>query len=434
MRASLSPVRLTVACWLALVAVMLARLSPAGAVTPVYFAQTGHALGAHFTLFWRQHGGVATFGYPLSEEFTDAGRTTQYFERAVLQWFPENAGTPYAVQGVQLGRELATGREGEPPFMPLPPQASSASVFYFAETGHTLRGAFAQTWLTGGGLPVFGFPLSEEFVEANAADGQPYLTQYFERVRLEYHPAAAGTPDAVTRGLLGWQRATAQGLFSTPVFAPQPAPPASARTIGRLDTQQPLIALTFDAGADRGFTPQILDILAANGITATFGITGVWAQANPDLVRRMGADGHQVINHTFDHRSFTGLSDGLGGLSPDAQIAELEQADAIITPLLGHSTRPWFRPPYGDYDAAALAQVAAAGYGYNVLWTIDTLGWKGLSASAIVDRVRQGAVPGAIVLMHVEAASRDAAALQPVIDGLRAHGYDFTTVAAMVAP
>ncbi|MGN6565701.1 MAG: polysaccharide deacetylase family protein [Thermomicrobiales bacterium] len=434
MRASLALLRFVAAGWLALAAVVLARPARAGAVTPVYFAQTGHALGAHFTLFWRQHGGVATFGYPLSEEFTETGRTTQYFERAVLQWFPENAGSPYAVQGVQLGRDLTAGRESEPPFAPLPSQASSPSIFYFAETGHTLRGAFAQTWLTGGGLAVFGFPLSEEFVEVNAADGQPYLTQYFERVRLEYHPEVVGTPDAVTRGLLGWQRATARELFGTPSFAPQPAPPASARTIGRLDTQQPLIALTFDAGADRGFTSQILDILAANGITATFGITGVWAQANPDLVRRIGAAGHQVINHTLDHRSFTGVSDGLGGLSPDARVAELEQADAIIAPLLGHTTRPWFRPPYGDYDAAALAQVAAAGYGYNVLWTIDTLGWQGASTSAIVDRVMQGAGPGAIVLMHVGAASRDTAALQPMIDDLRARGYGCTTVAAVVTP
>ncbi|MGN6755190.1 MAG: L,D-transpeptidase, partial [Thermomicrobiales bacterium] len=67
MRASLALLRFVAAGWLALAAVVLARPARAGAVTPVYFAQTGHALGAHFTLFWRQHGGVATFGYPLSE-------------------------------------------------------------------------------------------------------------------------------------------------------------------------------------------------------------------------------------------------------------------------------------------------------------------------------------------------------------------------------
>ena len=45
-----------------------------------------------------------------------------------------------------------------------------------------------------------------------------------------------------------------------------------------------------------------------SGIRATFGMTGKWAQANPDLVRRMAADGDQLMNHTWDHRSFTGLS------------------------------------------------------------------------------------------------------------------------------
>jgi peptidoglycan-N-acetylglucosamine deacetylase len=194
-----------------------------------------------------------------------------------------------------------------------------------------------------------------------------------------------------------------------------------------------VIALTFDAGADRGFAPQILDTLAANGISASFGLTGTWARENPDLVYRIGAEGHHVINHTLTHRSFTGRSDGLRGLTADERVAELEQADAIIAPLLGHSTRPWFRPPYGDYDDAALAQIAEAGYSYSAMWTIDTLGWNGLTAQAILDRTLAGAAPGAVVLMHVGAASRDATALQPLIDALRARGYHFATMAAIAA-
>lgn len=403
-----------------------------GAVTPLYYPQTGHSVGPHFTLAWRERGEVALLGYPISAEFDEEGRRTQYFERAVLQTFPEYTGTPYAVQGVQLGRELTAGREAEAPFRTL--SGPIGERVFFPETGHTLGGAFATYWQASGGLIGLGYPLSEEFVETNLADGRPYPTQYFERGRLEYHAEAAGTPGAVTLGLLGAQRAATRGLLGTAPFIATPAPPATAQTIARFTTDEPVMVLTFDAGADRGNTAQILDTLAAKNVKATFGITGLWARDNPDLVWRIGAEGHHVINHTFDHRSFTGVTDRRGGLDADARIAELEQADAIVAPLLGYSLRPWFRPPYGEYDAATLEQIAAAGYRYNLMWTIDTLGWNGASTQTILARTFAGAAPGAIVLLHVGADSRDAEALGPLIDGLRARGYRFATAAELVAP
>ncbi len=58
---------------------------------------------------------------------------------------------------------------------------------HFRETGHNLGGRFRQFWQQNGGLAIFGYPISEEFTET-LEDGNPYLVQYFERVRLEYHP------------------------------------------------------------------------------------------------------------------------------------------------------------------------------------------------------------------------------------------------------
>ncbi len=432
MRAVSPPRRLGAA--LLVVATLLALVPPAraGAVAPLYYPQTGHTVGQNFTLAWRERGGVAILGYPLSEEFEEGGHQTQYFERAVLQTFPEYVGTPYYVQGLQLGRELTVGREAEAPFRAL--AAPAADRAFFPETGHTLGGAFRDYWTASGGLPVLGYPLSEEFVETNPADGRPYPTQYFERGRLEYHADAAGTPGAVTIGLLGAQRAATRGLLGSAPFVTTPAPPVAAQTIARFATSEPIMVLTLDAGADRGNAAQILDILTAKNVKASFGMTGLWARDNPDLVRQIAAEGHHVINHTLDHRSFTGLSDGRGGLNADARIAELEQADAIFAPLLGFSARPWFRPPYGEYDAATAGQLAAAGYRYNLLWTIDTQGWNGASTQAILDRTFAGAAPGAIVLMHVGSGSRDAEALGPMIDGLRARGYRFATAAELVTP
>jgi peptidoglycan/xylan/chitin deacetylase (PgdA/CDA1 family) len=202
----------------------------------------------------------------------------------------------------------------------------------------------------------------------------------------------------------------------------QPAiPTSSARNGGA-------VALTFDAGADRGYAEDILDRLAEDHVVAGFGITGTWARANPDLVRRMAADGHLVFNHTLDHRSFTGLSDSLGGLSAAARRAELDEADAIIAPLIGHSTRPFYRLPYGDDDQHVASDVASDGYSRKVGWTVDSLGWRGLLAQDILARCLKLAAPGAVYVLHVGRASQDGPALQQIIAGLRERGYAFDRV------
>ena len=75
----------------------------------VLFPQTQHRVGGAFLTYWQQHGGLAQQGYPISEEFTEVSPLNgqsyrvQYFERAVFEWHPENAGTPYQVLLSQLG-------------------------------------------------------------------------------------------------------------------------------------------------------------------------------------------------------------------------------------------------------------------------------------------------------------------------------------------
>jgi peptidoglycan/xylan/chitin deacetylase (PgdA/CDA1 family) len=188
------------------------------------------------------------------------------------------------------------------------------------------------------------------------------------------------------------------------------------------------VVLTFDAGADRGYAEDILDTLADEHVVGSFGITGNWAKANPDLVHRMASDGHLVFNHTLDHRSFTGVSDSLGGLSAARRRAELDEADAIISPLIGHSTRPFYRLPYGDDDAHVAADVASDGYTHKIGWTVDTLGWRGLQSTDILARCVKLAAPGAVYVMHVGRESQDAIALPQVIHELRDRGFTFARV------
>ena len=203
-------------------------------------------------------------------------------------------------------------------------------------------------------------------------------------------------------------------------------------TIQTAATTDKIVALTFDAGADRGFAEQILDTLKATGVVATFGMTGHWAQENPDLVQRMVDEGHMLMNHTMTHRSWTGFSTGAEPLSSAERASELKQTEDIVRGITGVKLQPYFRPPYGDYDDSVVTDLKADGYSVMVMWTVDSLGWAGRNVDQIVERVVNGAVPGAILLFHVGAASQDAAALPTIINALRAAGYQFVTIQHMV--
>jgi peptidoglycan/xylan/chitin deacetylase (PgdA/CDA1 family) len=202
----------------------------------------------------------------------------------------------------------------------------------------------------------------------------------------------------------------------------------SVSTIRQMDTTEMVVALTFDAGSDRGYAEQILNTLASKGVKADFGMTGVWAEKNPDLVKRMVSDGHHLMNHSWNHPSFTGRSTGTAPLTSAQRADQLKRTEDLIRQQTGVELKPYFRPPYGDYDDSVLRDLAANGYRYNVMWTIDTLGWDGLKAAQINERVFNNVKPGAIILMHVGAAAEDAKALPSMIDGLRSRGYRFATV------
>jgi peptidoglycan/xylan/chitin deacetylase (PgdA/CDA1 family) len=192
------------------------------------------------------------------------------------------------------------------------------------------------------------------------------------------------------------------------------------------------VSLTFDAGADRGYAELILDILRENKVQASFGMTGLWAQQNPDLIQRMVDEGHELINHTWRHGSFTGFSTNSRPLTVDVRAAELERTEELIRGLTGTSTRPLFRPPYGDLNEGVLKDVADQGYDFTIMWTVDSLGWNRLPAARIIDRCLSRAEAGAIYIFHVGAESEDALALGPIIEGLRERGLGMVKISEMM--
>jgi peptidoglycan/xylan/chitin deacetylase (PgdA/CDA1 family) len=217
---------------------------------------------------------------------------------------------------------------------------------------------------------------------------------------------------------------------------PPPDPGTGLSTIveggtnGRLE-----VALTFDAGADTGYAAEILDLLRDEGIKATFGMTGVWAQANPDLVQRMVAEGHQLINHTWDHSSLTGANTQMPPMTPEQVTQQLGDTEAVVRDLTGYEMRPYFRPPYGDYDEASLGYLYDNGYSETIWWTCDTRGWAGWGAQQIIDYCTTNIAEDEILLLHVGAAAvGDFEALPGLIQFFRDDGYSFVTIEQMLQP
>lgn len=173
----------------------------------LYFPETGHSLSSGFLYYWRNNGGLSMFGYPRTEEFTEGGYTVQYFERARFEYHPEFKGTEYEVEMGLLGSQVVQGRSFDTSL----PFDSNAGRRYFPETQHSLSYGFKYYWDNNGGLPIFGYPISEEISEVNPEDGHIYTVQYFERARFEYHPEFKGTPYEVELGLLGNQTMRAKG-------------------------------------------------------------------------------------------------------------------------------------------------------------------------------------------------------------------------------
>ena len=193
-------------------------------------------------------------------------------------------------------------------------------------------------------------------------------------------------------------------LTSSSCDTPPDVQPVSAAEIDIGDTSRPLIALTFDAGGPSAPTARILDTLAKHQAHSTFFITGEWANQNPDLVRRIHSDGHEIGNHTMHHPDLQALSD-------QGVCTELSQAEDVISSLTGTTTRPYYRPPYGGRDNRIRALAAQIGY-RSVYWTIDTLDWQTTATpDSITKTVMAHIGNGVIILMHagsqVESATLD---------------------------
>lgn len=134
-----------------------------------------------------------------------------------------------------------------------------------------------------------------------------------------------------------------------------------------------------------------------------------------------------IGNHSYTHPYFTDLTS-------KQMKSELSKTETTIKKITGQTTKPYFRPPYGDFNSSVLETLGAIGYTKTIYWTIDTLDWEGLSAKAITKKVLNKACPGAIVLMHAGGGAKyTPAALPKIIKSLKEKGYQFVTIPELLS-
>lgn len=209
----------------------------AAAAEDRYFPETGFWVPADFAEFWETHGGLMTFGYPITRVFYQDSLYTQYFERAIFERHEDKEGTPYVVLLARIGANTTVERMmHDPAFQGVAEDEElvGAGALYFHATNHHISPTFAEYWEDNGGIAAFGYPLSEPLVE----DGRP--VQYFERARFEWHEELAGTPFEVLLGHLGREALAARDV---PALTTEPQEPTvwdrDAPAIGPLPAGQP---------------------------------------------------------------------------------------------------------------------------------------------------------------------------------------------------
>ena len=181
------------------------------------------------------------------------------------------------------------------------------------------------------------------------------------------------------------------------------------------------VALTFDDGPSKIYTPKILKILEKNHIKATFFVVGENAKARPQLLKKEIADGDVVGNHSFSHQQ-------ISRLHGDKLYDEVMKPENIIAKIIGQKPT-LFRFPYGDENKRVIKFVEAQGL-TPVNWGNCPKDYTRPGANVIADRVIKNARSGQVILLHDGPARRQQTvdALPKIIKGVRQKGLGFSVL------
>lgn len=189
-----------------------------------------------------------------------------------------------------------------------------------------------------------------------------------------------------------------------------------------VETEEKVVALTFDAawGADK--TRGIIELLEKYDADGTFFLVGFWIDKYPEETKLIAEKGLEIGNHSNNHLHMSKLQN-------DEIKKEIESVNIRLQELTG-KTPKYFRPPFGEYDNKLLENVAALDM-VGVQWSVDSLDWKGLSGEEIAKRVLSRVHNGAIILFHNNS-DHVLDALPIILPKLKADGYKCVSVDELV--
>ncbi len=191
-------------------------------------------------------------------------------------------------------------------------------------------------------------------------------------------------------------------------------------------TKEKLVALTFDDGPNPAphRTPALLDALKAANARATFFVVGLRAEENPDLLRRMVDEGHEIGNHSYSHPNLTFLT-------TTALERELCRTSVVVRQATGKRPR-FYRPPGGNFNSAVVEAARTMGMA-GAYWTTDGIKFEmpPHTPQRLTKFVLDTVEPGSIVLLH-NAPDNTVAAVGDIVRGLRARGYTIVTMSELV--
>ena len=211
-----------------------------------------------------------------------------------------------------------------------------------------------------------------------------------------------------------------------------PIGPANGATLARYDaaylgnTNEKVLYLTFDAGYENGCTAKILDILQKHNVPAAFFLVGNYLETNPDLVRRMVAEGHTVGNHTMHHPDMSKISDIVEFQK------ELEDLEALYLKITGQKMEKYYRPPQGLYSEENLKMAQKLGY-KTLFWSLAYVDWnnenqptKDYAFAKLLPRTHNGAV----ILLH-STSETNATILDELLTKWQEMGYRFAPISQL---
>lgn len=203
-------------------------------------------------------------------------------------------------------------------------------------------------------------------------------------------------------------------------------------TIYHVSSKEKVVALTFDDGPSGVWTPQILAVLKAADVKATFFMIGEHVQKYPEVARSVVEQGHEIGNHTYNHH-------GIFYYKPEELNREVGEAEKIIKSVTGIKTK-YFRPPKAWLTEREKKQVKEMGY-ETVLWSLNSKDWVTFDDRYIVKYILHRVRQGDIFLFHdsggvfkPEGGNRKETvkAVSRLIDKLKERGYRFVTVSQLL--